>query len=163
MEKKHVTIIVIVVGLVVGFLRFGWPDPVRDDLKALQNENHAALTANYNAINAEIQNWATYTQPIQYQRGVNNIIIPKVDDSMAILNNTELKTPEVISLKQQHVNSLALFRKGAEAAIQAINKNDEKKMEEAISYFEKAEADMTSFNTNLKVLANEHGMKIIEK
>lgn len=163
MEKKYSVIIVIAVLAIVGFLRFGLPDPVRDDLKALQNENYAALTANYQAINAEVQNWTTYKQPIQYQRGVNNIIIPKVEDSMAILNNTQLTTPEVIALKQQHVDSLELFRKGAETAIEGINKNDEKKLKKAISYFEQAEAGMTAFNTNLEALAKEHGMKVIKE
>ncbi|MBO5089201.1 MAG: hypothetical protein J6C01_11035 [Lachnospiraceae bacterium] len=160
MEKKHVTIIVIIVGLVVGFLRFGWPDPIKDDLKALSNAN---LSANDKAINAEIKNWATYTQPIQYQRGVNNIIIPKIDESVDMLNNTQLTTPEVIALKQIHVEALELYRKGAEVAVEGINKNDEKKIETAIKYFEAGDAKVDEYNSNLRILAKDHGMRVIEE
>lgn len=160
MEKKYSTLIVIVVIAIVGFLRFGWPDPIKDDLKALQNEN---LTVNDDAIIAEIKNWKTYTQPIQYQRGVNNIIIPKIDESMAILNNTQLTTPEVIALKQLHVDALALYRNGAEIAVEGINKNDEKKIESAIKYFEAGDAKVDEYNANLKTLAEKHGMRIIEE
>lgn len=160
MEKKYSMLIVIAVIAIVGFLRFGWPDPIREDLKALQNDT---LTANDNAIIAEIKNWGSYSQPIQYQRGVNNIILPKIDESMAILNSTQVTTPEVIALKQLHLDALALYRKGAEAAVEGINKNDEKKLESAIKYFEDGDAKVDEYNTNLEKLAKDHGMRILKE
>lgn len=165
-NKKIYTIAIVLVFLAIT-AKFFWPTPIKTDMKNLC-ENEVILQANYEAMIAEVDSWNTSLQGgpnLQYnvnmllgdfQYGVNNVIVPKIDNSIAILELTELSTPEVIAIKDQYIESLELFKEGSEKMLVALKNNDDDIYNQAKSLLTQAEQGFNSCQTDFEALAKKN-------
>ena len=165
-DNKKMYVMVIVLIVLIMSVTFFWPTPIKTDLRNL-SRNSEILKENYEVMLAEINTWNTNLQGdnLQYsvntllgdfQYGVNNVIVPKVENSITILELTELSTPEVIALREQYINSLELFKEGSEKMLAAVKANDNSMYKEAEALLTQSEQEIQSFYTNFKTLARKN-------
>lgn len=164
-SKKMFGIVVVLIALVNAAIFF-WPTPARQDLRNLR-KHHEILRQNFQEITAEVKSWNTNLQGsnLQYsvntllgdfQSGVNNVIVPNVNNSIAILNMTELSTPEVIALRDQYVKSLEEYRDGAEKMLAALKANDQEMYNEAEALLNQSERDLNAYFDSYKAVAKKN-------
>ena len=164
-SKKMVGIVGLLI-LLANVAIFFWPTPARQDLRNLR-KNHDILKQNFQEITAEVKTWNTNFQGgnLQYSvntllgdfhSGVNNVIVPNVNNSIAILNMTELSTPEVIALRDQYVKSLEAYRDGAEKMLAALKANDQELFDEAKALLEQSERDLQAYYDSYKAVAKKN-------
>lgn len=164
-SKKMVGIVGLLI-LLVNAAIFFWPTPVRQDLRNLVRHSEI-LEENQAAIEKEVASWRASLQGVNdqhsinallsdFQYGVNNIIIPAVDNSIVILELTELSTPEVIAVRDQYINSLELYRDGVEKVLDALKTNDDELIKDAEDIMNQAVSEAEKSASEFKALAREH-------
>lgn len=170
-SKKMVGIVGVLI-LLANVAIFFWPTPVRQDLRNLVRHSEI-LEENQVAIEKEVESWRASLQGVNgqatnaqhsintllsdFQYGVNNIIIPAVDNSIVILELTELSTPEVIAVRDQYINSLELYRDGVEKVLDALKTNDDEMIKDAEDIMNQAVSEAEKSASEFKALAREHG------
>lgn len=170
-DNKKIYILAMVLVFLVITATFFWPTPVRQDMRNLVRHSEI-LKENQATIDNQVESWRVSLQGVSFQSanaqhsvntflsdfqyGVNNVIIPAVDNSIAILEVTELSTPEVVALKNRYVHAFELYKEGSEKALEAVKANDEELLKDAEVIMNQAVSEAEKFATEFKALAREH-------
>lgn len=170
-DNKKICAIAVVLIVLINIVVFFWPTPVRQDLRNLVRHSEI-LEENQVAIEKEVESWRASLQGVNvqaanaqhsintilsdFQYGVNNVIIPAVDNSIVILELTELSTPEVIALKNRYVHAFELYKEGSEKTLEAVKANDEELLKDAEVIMNQAVSEAEKFAAEFKALAREH-------
>lgn len=163
MSKKAQTVLVIVVVLIIAAVRIFWQGPAKSDLTNLLNKNNEVINANTKIINDELGKFSSYTSVGQYQVSIETIIVPKINESIQILQSTELKTEEGKALRQEYIQALETYKQGVELALTALQNNDMAKLNEVQTMFTQANAGIASFNKHAQELADKYHLNIVVK
>lgn len=163
MSKKAQTVLVIVVVLIIAAVRIFWQGPAKSDLTNLLNKNNEVINANTKIINDELGKFSSYTSVGQYQVSIETIIVPKINESIQILQNTELKTEEGKALRQEYIQALETYKQGVELALTALQNNDMAKLNEVQTMFTQANSGIASFNKHAQELADKYHLNIVVK
>lgn len=165
-NKKIYAIAVVCVFLFVT-CSFFWPTPAKKDLRNLRqnsqmvSDNLRTIEAEASKIESQLQSgnlqYAYNTFLGQLQESVNNVIVPTVDQSITILEITELSTPEVIALRDQLIYCLELYKEASEKMLLAIKTNDEAMLTEAETLLNQALSEADQYAISYKQLARKHG------
>lgn len=166
-DNKKIYIVAVICILLFVACRFFWPTPVKKDLSNLR-QNSKVVSQNFRIVSTELSNWKskvqgdnlqhTYNNLLgEIQKSVNNIIVPTVDQSIAILELTELSTPEVIAVRDQAIHALQLYKDASEKMLTAIKNNDKAMLDEADAMLNQASSELDLYATSYKELARKHG------
>lgn len=143
-----------------------WPTPVRKDLRNLRS-SVKIVDGYYQEITAEVETWRStlniknqtlavnsFMSELQY--GVNQVIIPKTKQAVAVLELTELTTPEVIAIRDEIIDSLTLYSAASEQVLDALKKNDRKVLDEAEQTMNQATQAMERSANDFRTLARKN-------
>jgi len=143
-----------------------WPTPVRKDLRNLRS-SVKIVDEYFQEIIAEVKTWEatlniknqtlaanSFMSELQY--GVNQVIVPKTKQAVAVLELTELTTPEVIAIRDEIIASLTLYSDASEQVLVAFKANDKKVLDEAEQTMSQATQAMDKSANDFRSLARKN-------
>lgn len=143
-----------------------WPTPERKDLSNLRS-SMKIVQVYYEEIRTEIKTWRTNlnveNQQLavnnlmsDFQYGVNQVIVPNTETSVGILQMTELTTPEVIALRDELVEVLALYSDASKQLLEGLKTKDEAMCKEAEQKLNQIEVEVNTLENNFKSMARKN-------
>ncbi len=160
MGDKKVSFIAVVCILLVFACILFWPTPVRKDWSKLAM--HAKSAEMYlNEIRTETKSWnlnmnmenlelSYNTLLSDYQYGVNQVIVPKAEQSVAILQSTELETSEMIYIRDEWCAICTLYADVSIALLKGMKAKDEAALEECTNKLNDLETRCLKLENDIK-------------
>jgi len=150
-----------IVTLVVGIsVLAGCSNPVADELENFVNVQTVEVNAIYEEITAEAGTWESLESEEDVLKSVKDVLIPKTEEGLKLLNAVEVTTPEVQEIKAKYVKVFEAYKEGFGMMLTALENLDEAMMTESAAKLEEGITALNEYNAALKALAEENGLTI---
>lgn len=135
-------------------------DSVADDLEKFLNTDMKEVNAKYEEIKAESAKWDDMETDAETLKSINDVILPKLNESIEMLAKIEPETDEVKAVKQKYEEVMNTYKQGYEKLAAGLEDGNESTLEEGGKIIEEALGLLDEYNAALEKLASEHDMKI---
>ena len=135
-------------------------DPLEDELKNFINVEMAEPNANYVAITTEAAKWGELESNEAVLSSINDVLIPKCDETLDILSKVQPEAEELKELKDKYIKVFELYKEGFGLMLEVIDTGDEAKASEVQAKIEEGISTLNEYNAGLEALAAEKGLKI---
>ena len=138
----------------------GCGDAVADEFETFLNTKMADVNAKYNDLITELEKWTNLETDTEMIDSLKKVIIPNIDEQLSMLNAIELKTDEVIEIKEKYKIMLEKYKEGYSAMLTALESADITALENSLTLVEEGLTALEAYNKALEDLAAEKGMTI---
>ena len=138
----------------------GCGDAVADEFETFLNTDMVAVNAKYEDLKTELTKWNNFETDAEMIDSLKNVIIPNIDEEIAMVNAIELTTDEVKAVKAKFMTMLDKYKEGYSAMLTALETADVTALENSLTIVQEGLDAQTAYNTALEDLAAEKGMTI---
>lgn len=138
----------------------GCGDAVADEFETFLNTKMVDVNAKYNDLITELEKWNNLETDAEMIDSLKNVIIPNIDEQLAMLDAIELTTDEVIAIKEKYKTMLEKYKEGYSAMLTALEVADITALENSLTLVEDGLTALEAYNKALEDLAAEKGMTI---
>ena len=138
----------------------GCGDAVADEFETFLNTKMADVNAKYNDLITELEKWTNLETDTEMIDSLKKVIIPNIDEQLSMLNAIELKTDEVIEIKEKYKIMLEKYKEGYSTMLTALESADITALENSLTLVEEGLTALDAYNKALEDLAAEKGMTI---
>ena len=138
----------------------GCGDAVADEFEKFLNTDMVAVNAKYDDLKTEITKWNNFETDAEMIDSLKNVIIPNIDEEIALVNAIELTTDEVKEIKAKFMTMLDKYKEGYRAMLTALETADVTALENALTIVQEGLPVLEEYNKALEDLAAEKGMTI---
>lgn len=135
-------------------------DPVAADFEKFLNVDMVDVNAKYEEIKAESAKWETMESDAELLASAKNDILPKINETIAMLAEIEPATDEVKAVKGKYESVINTYKEGFELLVNALESGDENVVNEGSAKLEEAFGLLDEYNAALEELAAEFDMEI---
>lgn len=133
----------------------GCGDPVYDDFENFLNTEMTEVNENYDKIAEETEIWANLEDDEDLIAGLEEDLLPLVEDSLAKLEKIEPETDEVKELKEKYVAVMEAYKEGFELVLAGIKDNDADEIYAGNDKLSEGLSLLDEYNDALDALAKE--------
>ena len=138
----------------------GCGDAVADEFETFLNTKMVAVNAKYTDLTAELAKWSSFETDAEMIDSLKNVIIPNIDEELAMLDAIELTTDEIKEIKAKYKTMLDKFKEGYSAMLSALEVADVTALENALTPVEEGLTALEEYNKALEDLAAEKGLTV---
>ena len=138
----------------------GCGDAVADEFEEFLNTNMATVNAKYEDLTAELLKWSSFETDAEMIDSLSNIILPNIDEEIAMVNAIEVATEEVNAIKEKFLSMLDKYKEGYSAMLSALETADVTALENALTVVEEGLAVLEEYNKALEDLAKEKELTV---
>ena len=138
----------------------GCGDAVADEFETFLNTKMVDVNAKYNDLITELEKWNNLETDAEMIDSLKNVIIPNIEEQLAMLDAIELTTDEVIAIKEKYKTMLEKYKEGYSAMLTALEVADITALENSLTLVEDGLTALEAYNKALEDLAAEKGMTI---
>ena len=138
----------------------GCGDAVTDEFEEFLNTNMVTVNAKYEDLKAELTKWSNFETDTEMIDSLSNIILPNIDEEIAMVTAIEVATEEVTAIKETFLSMLAKYKEGYSAMLSALETADITALENALTVVEEGIAILDEYNKALEDLAAEKDLTI---
>ena len=138
----------------------GCGDAVADEFETFLNTEMVAVNAKYTDLTAELAKWNSFETDAEMIDSLKNVIIPNIEEQLAMLDAIKLTTDEVKEIKAKYNTMLEKYNEGYSAMLTALEAADVTALENSLTLVEDGLTALEEYNKALEDLAAEKGMTI---
>ena len=138
----------------------GCGDAVADEFETFLNTDMVSVNAKYNDLKEELAKWENFETDAEMIDSLNNVIIPNIDEQLAMLDAIELTTDEVTEIKAKYKTMLEKYKEGYSAMLTALKAADVTALENSLTIVQEGLTALEEYNKALEDLAAEKGMTV---
>ena len=154
-------IITCLFALIMGLsLLTGCGDAVADEFETFLNTDMVEINAKYEDLKTELTKWSNFETDVEMIDSLKNVIIPNIDEELAMLDAIELTTDEVKEIKAKFKTMLDKYKEGYELMLTALEASDAEALEKGLSVVQEGLTALEEYNKALESLATEKGMTV---
>ena len=157
MKKLLTCLFALVMGL---SLLTGCGDAVADEFEKFLNEDMVTVNAKYEDLKTELAKWTNLETDAEMIDSLKNVILPNIDEEIAMVNAIELTTDEVKEIKAKFMTMLDKYKEGYSAMLTALETADITALENSLTIVEAGLTALEDYNKALEDLATDKGMTI---
>ena len=157
MKKLLTCLFALVMGL---SLLTGCGDAVADEFETFLNTDMVAVNAKYEDLKTELAKWTNLETDAEMIDSLKNVILPNIDEEIAMVNAIELTTDEVKEIKAKFMTMLDKYKEGYSAMLTALETADITALENSLTIVEAGLTALEDYNKALEDLATDKGMTI---
>ena len=138
----------------------GCGDAVADEFEEFLNTNMTTVNEKYEDLKTELANWSNFETDAEMIDSLSNIILPNINEEIAMVNAIEVATEEVQSIKEKFLAMLDKYKEGYSAMLSALETTDITALENALTVVEEGLVSLEEYNKALEELAAEKELTI---
>ena len=138
----------------------GCGDAVADEFENFLNTDMATVNAKYEDLKAELAKWNNCETDAEMIDSLNNVILPNINEEIAMVNAIELTTDEVKAVKAKFMTMLDTYKEGYGAMLTALEAADITALENSLTIIEAGLSALEEYNKALEDLAAEKGLTV---
>lgn len=159
-KMKKLVAVVLTLAMTMATLTGCGSDPVADEFQKFLNTDMVQVNANYETIKTDVGTIDSLPDDASMAALLKDKVIPKVDESLALLEKIEVNTDEVKAIKGKYKVVLDTYKDSFETMLTALESGDEAMMNEGIGKIDDALAALDEYNAALESLAKEKNLKV---
>ena len=138
----------------------GCGDAVADEFEKFLNEDMVTVNAKYEDLKTELAKWNNFETDTEMIDSLKNVILPNIDEEIAMVNAIELTTDEVNAVKAKFMTMLNKYKEAYSAMLTALEAADVTALENSVTIVQEGIAALDEYNKALEDLAAEKGMTV---